>query len=163
MMRKIGAVAMWVSVVGVTLVIGAGFERQSSAQSDPAKRFIGTWRLVSIEGSTRSSNFGAHPTGVIHYDATGHMAVQIMPDRPRPTWTGSPTPEQARDTILGYVAYFGTYTIDERAGTVTHRRAGTLSPGPVDFVRKYEFVAGDRLILTPVGNPTTHLTWELVK
>jgi lipocalin-like protein len=163
-MRRIGAGAMWISVVGVVLVCGAAFARQAPAPSDPAKRFIGTWRLVSIEGGTLSSNLGDHPTGVIYYDATGHMAAQIMTDRPRPTWTGSPTPEQARDTLRGYVAYFGTYTIDERAGTVTHHRAGMLTPGAVDFVRKYEFVAGDRLILTPVGGTqATHLTWERFK
>jgi hypothetical protein len=40
-----------------------------------------------------------------------------------------------------------------------------LDGGAVDFVRRYEFAPGDRLILTPVGNPTTptHLTWERIK
>ena len=148
-------------VIGVTMQTSAGPQRQSAAASDIQKRFIGSWRLVSIEGPP-NPNRGARPSGLIYYDASGHMAAQIAPGRQRPTWTGSPTPEQAKDAIMGYTAYFGTYTVDERAELVTHHREGTLVPGEVDFVRKYEFVAGDRLILTPVGG-TTRLTWELNK
>jgi hypothetical protein len=162
MMLKIGTVALYVSVVSVGLGAGSVAPGQRPAPSETAKRLIGTWSLVSIEGM-RTGNLGARPTGLIYYDATGHMAAQIMTDRPRPTYTGPPTPEQAKDTMQGYVAYFGTYTIDEAARTVTHHRAGTLTPGPVDFVRKYEFAPGDRLILTPADNPTTHLTWERLK
>ncbi|MSQ15053.1 MAG: hypothetical protein EXR50_04220 [Dehalococcoidia bacterium] len=56
--------------------------------SETAKRFIGMWRLVSITGTTAEvqANRGPHPTGVIYYDGTGHMAVQIMPDRARPRY-----------------------------------------------------------------------------
>ncbi len=160
-MRKQRALAVSICVIGITMQIDAGSQRQSPAASDIQKRFIGSWRLVSIDGAP-NPNRGAHPSGLIYYDASGHMAAQIMPDRPRPTWTGAPTPEQAKDAIAGYTAYFGTYTVDERARTVTHHREGSLVPGPVDFVRRYEFAAGGRLILTPVDS-TTHLTWELNK
>jgi len=92
--------------------------------------------------------------------------VQIMPDRDRPKWKQgeSPTPEQAKEAITGYVAYFGTYTVDEKARTVSHHRQGTINAGAVgvDMVRRYE-LNGDRLILTPVDTPTTHLTWERVR
>jgi glyoxylase-like metal-dependent hydrolase (beta-lactamase superfamily II) len=135
---------------------------EESEQREARKRFVGTWSLVSIDGGANTTNRGGKPTGVIYYDATGHMAAQIQPDRERPRWTGTPTPEQAYERWRGYTAYFGTYTIDAKAGTVTHHREGMLDPGAVDFVRKFEF-AGDRLILTPVGganaNPA-HLTWE---
>lgn len=161
-MRRMATIGISIFVVGVTMQIGAGSQRQSPGQSDIKKRFIGTWRLVSIESNTPNPNRGARPTGLIYYDSTGHMAVQIMPDRARPSWTGSPTPEQAKEAITGFTAYFGTYTVDERAQLVTHHREGSLVPGPVDFVRKYEFAPDDRLILTPV-NSTTRLTWELIK
>ena len=42
---------------------------------------------------------GSKPTGIIMYDANGLMNVQIMPDRPRPKYTGAPTPEQALDAM----------------------------------------------------------------
>ena len=32
------------------------------------------------------------------------------------------TGEEARTALLDYIAYLGSYTIDEKAGTLTHRR-----------------------------------------
>jgi len=130
-----------------------------------AKRFIGTWRLVSITSNGRTDpNRGLHPTGLISYDRTGQMAVQIMPDRVRPKYAASePTPDEAKAAITGYTAYFGTYTIDESARTVTHHRIGNINPGALaDVVRHYEFGPGDWLILMPVEDPTAQLTWERI-
>ena len=154
--------SLFMSLLCVALRVEAG---QGKSQAELRKQLVGTWRLVSIEGGANPNNRGAKPKGLIIYDVHGNMAAQIMPDRPRPKWTGTPTPEQALDAMRGYTAYFGTYTIDEKAGTVTHHRQGMLDGGDVDFVRKFRFVAGDRVVLTPVGGtgPETHLTWERVK
>lgn len=147
------------------IALGFGFSPPTGTGED-SKRFVGTWRLVSIE-STGGVPYGANPIGLIYYDALGNMAVQIMPDRERPKWKQGepPTPDQAKEAITGYVAYFGTYTVDENARTVSHHRKGTINAAGVgvDLVRKYEFAPGDRLILTPVDNPATHLTWEQVR
>ena len=142
---------------------------QGRSQAELRKPFIGTWRLVSIEGGPQNAaNRGAKPTGIIMYDQHGLMNAQIMPDRPRPKWTGAPTPEQALEAIRGYTAYWGTYTIDEKAQTVTHHRQGMLDGGVVDYVRKYELKdGGNRITLTPISggttNPPNHLTWERVR
>jgi hypothetical protein len=81
--------------------------------SDTARRFIGTWQLISITSAgQKDPNRGSYPTGLIYYDSTGNMAVQIMPDRFRPKYADTePTPEEAKAAITGYTAYFGTYTI----------------------------------------------------
>lgn len=133
---------------------------------DDAKRFIGTWRLVSIAGASVVSmaNRGQNPVGIMHYDGNGHMAVQIMPGRSRRKYADAlPTPEEARDALLGYTAYFGTYTVDEKNRTVTHHREGNINPGGLgDYVRRYEFLTDDRLILRPVES-TSELTWERIK
>ncbi len=138
---------------------------QGKSQAELRKPFVGTWRLVSIEGGANPTNRGEKPTGLIIYDASGNMAAQIQPDRPRKRWTGPPTPEIALEAMRGYTAYFGIYTVDERAGTVTHHRQGMLDGGEVDFVRKFQLLPGNRIVLTPVGatGPPTHLTWERVK
>jgi len=96
------------------------------------------------------------------------MSVQIMPDTPRPKYAGAQaTPDEARAALTGYTAYFGTYTVDERARTVTHHLKGSINPGTVgvDNVRGYEFGPGDRVTLTvmPVTATSTRLTWERVK
>lgn len=168
-MGRIGRSGGLILVIAILVMgIGAGGAGgQSASQADISKRFIGAWRLVSIEVNGRvDSNRGAHPTGLIYYDAAGYMAAQIMPDRPRPKYVGwQPTPEEAKTALIGYTAYFGTYNIDERSRTVTHHRQGCVNPGlvGVNATRRYEFAVGDRLILSPVENPSSRLTWERIK
>ena len=166
-----------VSVV-VLVMHAAGLRGQSSHPSADAERLIGTWALVAFESTDEEMRQlrGAHPIGLIFYDATGHMAAQIMPDRVRRRFTGPvsgifagprPTAEEALDAVNGYTAYFGTYRIDERARTVTHHRLGNLNPGALgDFVRRYEFVTDDRLVLIPLDSPdvrSARVTVERVK
>src|SRR6185295_9007048 len=115
-------------------------------------RLVGTWRLVSITVDGRVDlSRGPNPAGMIYYDARGNMAAQIQPDRPHPK--SRPTPDEARAAVAGYTAYFGTYTVDEKAGIVTHRRAGNLDrSAPAVVLRRYEFVSDDRMILRPLEN-----------
>lgn len=149
---------------GVLLLFVYAAPTPAAAQSDQS-RFAGAWRLVSIEGGA-DRNRGPHPTGLIWYDGTGHMAVQIAPDRTRPSWApnAKPSPQQAFDAVDGYIAYFGTYVVDPKAHTVTHRRQAALNLYAVDIVRRYE-LAGDRLILKPLeaANAGITLVWERIR
>jgi len=126
----------------------------TGAQTTPARdtaRFIGTWRLVSET-----------TTGMMIYDNLGNMAAQVMPNRLRRKYAAAePTPEEAKDAITGYLAYFGTYTVDEQARIVTHHRKANINPGQVgdDVVRTYVFESNDRLVLTPAGS-TNKIVWE---
>ena len=165
MIRRLASV---VTVLTIAALSGSwpAAEGQGKSQAELRKPFIGSWRLVSIEGGNNTTTRGSKPTGIIIYDAHGNMAVQIQPDRQRPTYTGTPTLEQMAERMRGYTAYFGTYAIDEQAGTVTHHRQGMLDAGAVDFVRKFELAPdGNRITLTPVGGTgtPTHLTWERVR
>jgi len=163
---------------GLAALASVRTETQTTPRPSAADRLIGTWQLVSYESSdTESQRYrGPNPVGLIYYDRTGHMAVQISPDRMRRRFTGpqagvftgpQPTPDEALDAIAGYAAYFGTYTVDERAQTVTHKRVGNINPGGVgDFVRRYEFLTNDRLALVPQDRTdlrAVRLTWERLK
>ena len=120
--------------------------------SEIAQRFFGAWRYLGskIDGQPRTDR--TDPRGIIIYDPSGHMAVQIMPGRH----------EQATAPASTFICYFGTWSIDENARTVTHHREGDLrADGEIDAVRQYEFV-GDRLILRPVGKDQ-EITWERIK
>jgi hypothetical protein len=168
---------MLIAIAGtasILLVVAATSVRaQSKSQAELRKPFVGTWRLVKIESTTGRQNEidalrGKKPTGIIMYDASGWMNAQITPDRPRPKYTGTPSPEQALEAVRGYTAYWGTYTIDEKAGTVTHHRQGMIDGGLVDYVRKFELKnGGTQVVLTPISGGTTDipnsLTWERVK
>lgn len=157
---RVGFVGFAVVVLGVSLASQA-----RPPQGADAKRLVGTWRLVEITADGKPDpNRGLHPTGLIHYDGTGHMAVQIMPEARRPVFAGLvPTPAEAQSALRGYTAYFGTYSVDERAHTVTHRREGNINPGGLgDFVRRYAFLPGDRVALRPLENQN-QLVWERLK
>jgi len=145
------------------LMLGAGDARSQAMQSDVAKRFVGVWRYVGtrIDGKPRP-NRGANPKGFIFYTESGAMAAQIAPDRENKMAGQEPTPDEAKAALADYVSYFGTYTVDARAGTVTHHRQASVQPGPLtDYVRSYKFT-GDRLILRPVGT-TQEVVWERIK
>jgi hypothetical protein len=90
------------------------------------------------------------------------MSVQVAPDVKRTRAGAVMTPQEAKIAVTDYIAYFGTYTIDAQAGTVTHHRQDSIQPGDFgDLIRRYEFV-GDRLVLRP-PNSTAEITWERIK
>ncbi|MEJ2289418.1 MAG: lipocalin-like domain-containing protein [Deinococcales bacterium] len=127
-----------------------------------ATDFAGTWKLASIESPGEAGAwapadvpFAGVPVGVIMYDGLGNMAVQITSD-PR----GVETPVEQPEIVNGYVAYYGTYSVDPAAGTVTHHRQGHLNPALAELsvVRYYEF-SGDTLTLTLAPNRDLRLNW----
>ena len=164
-MRNIRDSVFFVAILAlITFLAG----QSTRAQPADAKRLIGTWRVVSVtqQDGQPDSRFGAHPSGLIYYDASGHMAVQIMRDSSlrHPFAGAQPTPEEAQAAVRDYVAYFGTYSVDERAHRITHHREGAIAPGPLaDFVRQYEFLTGDRFALTIVDGNGNRLVFERVK
>ncbi len=128
---------------------------QTSLTAKAAAPFIGTWRLVSAEfyvtGGETSFPLGEDPQGLLIYDACGNMAAQLMrPGRP-PLASGDQrtgTTEEIREAFEGYVAYFGSFTVDPQAETVTHRVTASLLPNWIGEpqVRYYE-ISGDTLVL----------------
>jgi hypothetical protein len=132
-----------------------------SGASD-AQRLIGSWRHITsnVDGKPRPGQ-GAHPKGIIIYDVHGYMACHVAPDRDVTKSGDKPTGDEAKARLDGYVAYFGTYSVDEKARTVTHRRLASVQPSDKgDLVRGYEFV-GDRLILRPAG-ANVEVVWERI-
>ncbi len=113
----------------------------SHHSSEIAKRFVGAWRYVEATLDGKPPPGRGTGKGMIYYDPSGVMVVQVAPDRARHRAGSEPTAQEAKDALTGYVAYFGTYTVDEQARTVTHHRQGSVQPGDVaDLVRGYEFV-----------------------
>lgn len=99
-----------------------------SAQKSPSQHpLVGTWKLLSFESQSAAGDiahpFGKHAHGRLMYDSHGHMSVVLArPDRPMFV-SGDPargTPEEIKAAFEGFNAYCGTYTIDDKRGTVTH-------------------------------------------
>lgn len=131
------------------------------------KQLAGTWRLISAEdkdpktGKWIPYTFGNPPSGYFIYDATGHASIQIMTTPPQQIATpDSPTPTEALAIFNGYIAYYGTYTVDEANITVQVEGAWDPSQVGTSQARPYE-LTGNRLI---IGDQVTYKrTLERVK
>ena len=132
------------------------------AGEEAAKLLIGAWRYAGTKVNGEKFDRGPNPKGMIYYGPHGEMSVQVAPDVKRRRAGAVMTAEEAKIALTDYIAYFGTYTVDEAAGTVTHHRHDTIQPGDTgDLVRRYKF-DGDRLILRGVDAPL-EVTWERIK
>jgi hypothetical protein len=130
-------------------------------EAKAANKLLGAWRYIGTRINGSSWDRGANPKGMIYYGPHGEMAVQIAPDVKRPRAGAVMTPQEAFTAVKDYIAYFGTYSVDEQAGTVTHHRQDSLQPGDTgDLVRHYEFI-DDRLVLR-APNSTLEVTWERI-
>ena len=76
----------------------------SSTRNRLGRRLVGRWRLVSYSAQSDDGSqvypLGASARGVLDYSREGNVSVHIMGE--------------------GYFAYYGYYTVDEKAATVTH-------------------------------------------
>jgi hypothetical protein len=92
------------------------------------------------------------------------MGVTIMqPDR-RPYASTQRTPEEGLASYSTYSSYFGTFTVNEAEGFLTHHLEGSLNTlgAGSDYKRFYTF-SGNRLTLQPPAGENgnkTQLTWE---
>lgn len=144
------------------------------AESTP--NLVGTWRLVSVSLQDRTGArrpyWDERPSGLIVYTADGHVAAQVYDSR-RPAlgvpWE-SASPEAARTAFVGLSTYFGTYTVDPQAQTVTHTVAGAMAPDWIGskLVRSYRFLGPDRVELGVVPDAQVVanglvLVWDRVR
>jgi hypothetical protein len=159
-MRRATFVAL--GVLALVAQLGTTAARSQAMQSETAKRFVGVWRYVGTWIDGKPKDRGAHPKGFIFYTESGAMAAQIAPDREVKMAGTTPTPAEAQAALVDFISYLGTWSLDERAGIVTHHRLASVQPGPlIDYVRNYEF-KDDRLILRPVGT-RQDVVWERIK
>jgi hypothetical protein len=129
--------------------------RSYSPNSSP-KDIVGTWALVAYEdhpdGSPTEYPYGPTPVGLLIYDATGHMAVQIM-KVPHPKVASGDEEKVSSGEKLAlfdaYTAYFGSYSVDWKTKIVTHRVEADMCDVYVGTAQKRHFeLQGDRLTLS---------------
>ena len=144
--------------------------------SDSLPNLVGTWRLVSCQasGSSGKINYplGQQVVGQLFYDVHGNMSAHVMRvDRPMfvSDDSGSGSDAEVRAAFEGHTSYFGTYTIDASARTVTHHIRGASYPNWMGHnqIRFYR-IDGPRLVLStpPIldhGESLEYtLTWERI-
>ncbi len=129
----------------------------TQSSQDLKNTFIGTWKLVSAEaqqpnGAVIPYRYGAGSIGYIMYDATGHVAVQIMqPNRPQFASgdLDKGAPEEIKAAFEGYGRRDGAKTLlrilwgytDSQAAAAsswrrTSRPSDHLAEGKINRQRK---------------------------
>ncbi len=155
-----------------------------STDSAVRDRLVGSWRLVSRQSKRENgqvepdAGLATLPMGVLIYDASGHVAAQLS-RRDRTVAIFSQecpavaalkgTPDTAQ-TVLGYDAYFGTYTLNAKEGIVTHHLEAAIWPGDIGkSIDRHFTLSGDTLTIlfsttTQEGVKVTRtLVWERMK
>jgi hypothetical protein len=140
-----------------------------------ARRFIGTWKLVSASrvehpSGVKVDQLGANPAGFLSYGADGRMlALLVRGDRKRPE-RFPVSDEEAAGLFRSLVSYGGRYEV--KGDEVFHYvdiSANEIWTGS-DQQRFYRF-DGDRLSLSTPVNPdpidgkmsVRSMLWEKVK
>ncbi len=128
-------------LIALTLLCHELYAQATQQQANSvSQQLIGAWRLISIE-TTRPSGqviypfYGHHPEGMLIYDRSGWMSVQIISD-PKPTVPTASSreeflkaaPAEKASAADGYYGYYGTWTVDPSGSTVTHHIQQSLYP-----------------------------------
>lgn len=150
------------------------------AHSPLKGQLVGAWRLVAIEyrgpgGEVVDPFYQAGSSGIIIYDASGWMSVQIgAPDRrgwdiPSTRMSPPATGEQmllkaqAFDT---YYSYYGTWDYDAASSVVTHHVKASVIPAEAGLNYSQSVtLEKDRLVFSvSSGNPGARIVrrkvWE---
>jgi hypothetical protein len=120
-----------------------------------AAAILGIWKLKSREDVDATEQIhidpflGRDPLGILCF-APSHFAAQFM-KRDRFRQENVSQPVQAKNNTVavnGYDAYFGTYSIDEIAGTLTTHLEGSISPANVGgtYVRDVRVVDNELIV-----------------
>lgn len=167
-------------VIGISALDARGLLAQNAPWPAPTAaaratydRFAGMYRLVDVEPRDANGKpiaVSSPPTtkarGYLAYDSSGYMGISMAgPDRQR-FKAGQPTGDELRAALESFTAYFGSFAVNDKAGTMTHQTLGALQPqlSGTDVVERFS-VAGNRLLLTSPAAPNqAHrtLTWERV-
>jgi hypothetical protein len=144
------------------------------------QQLLGAWRLVSIEmsgpnGPIVDPFYQADSTGIVVYDSSGWMSVQIAaPHRQafgvpalRSSSGATGLLSQRKATAFDtYYAYYGTWNLDEVRGVVTHHVESSLIPAETGLSYAQNVtLAGERLTFIvrdrSDGKETVHRkVWE---
>ena len=150
--------------------------RSSSSAAPLSEALPGTWQLLSridvaASGQRKAEpSLGDDPVALLIYDRSGHFAAQFMRrDRSAVVADAASSGNNNSRARDGYDAYFGSYSVDDAAGTVTQQLHGALSRENVGAVLTRAMqVDGDELVIqlhtnAPDGTEVTRtLTWRRV-
>lgn len=133
-------------------------DRHAGSPRALRRELVGAWRLIKIEvigsnGRVTDPFYQADSVGAILYDASGWMSVQIAAPHRQPlvgpVARGQGDVDQRLAAFDTYYAYFGSWSVDDTRGTVTHHVVASMNPSEtgLDYLQKVT-LQGDLLTFT---------------
>jgi hypothetical protein len=152
--------------IGLGLALSSvAFAQQRSAKEE----IVGAWSLVSVTSEMDDGNkgepFGSSPKGVIIFSNDGHFSLfQSRAEIPKIAANdrAKATPEEAQSIVASSIAYYGTYSIDEKTKVMLVNLAASVAAIP-NQKRTITLLTSDELKFdnprTPNGM-TLRTTWK---
>jgi Lipocalin-like domain len=138
-----------ITALGLAMLPGNALAQQKSLKD----QLLGPWTLVSVtevhQDGRKDTPWGPAVKGAVNFDSTGKFTFMIIgADLPNP----SGKPQESQRMV---VAYFGTYSVDEAAKTVTYAAERATTPNFDGLARKASVtVNGDDLVQASAAIPT---------
>ena len=165
-MKQLPLILVTVGLSAAQLSCGpSGSGNEASGTSDASSvDIVGSWRLEEWtlgDGTSRCSEEEGGSSGQIAYTSDGHMSAQLgCSEIDTADLSGLSPREVAARLSRRHFSYYGAYTLDEAAQTVTHHVEGSSSIPFVgsDRVRSFVFEGPDRIVLSPQES-NSRLVW----
>lgn len=159
-MKRIGLLSI---VLPAMLMVIPAAEAQPAGGAETVKaQLLGSWRLVRFNAISEDGEVVRRPysVGRIDYQATGLMNAQLMPE----DWGES---NGAGTGSAGYIAYFGTFSVNLERQAVVHHVEGAYNRNMLGqaMSRYYEFADDGNTLYLEVrnnGSTTARLRWARV-
>ncbi len=119
------------------------------------RQTVGFWEhVVEKPSERRDRRCGVgvrRAPSVIVYTPGGFVGVHFPPLNRKPFAAETPTADEARAALQGYIGYYGALTV--YPGEVFHNILAGVSPGAGSILRRYAEIKGNELTvrLTPTG------------
>jgi hypothetical protein len=156
--------------LSVSTLLGLSFLSHNTLgqQQSLKDQLVGTWTLASVSDAypdgRKENSWGPAVKGAVNFDGDGHVMLMIIgADLPAP----SANPQDSKRAV---VAYFGTYSVDEAAKTVTYTAERATAPSFDGLARKASVTLnGDELVQVsapvtgPKGTFNPNIVWKRAK
>lgn len=143
------------SIRPIILAFALSFSSSAFAQTAAENQVEGTWRMISATidpGGKNIPAYGENPDGLLVFTPDMHF-VEVLTDADIPRFAsnarGEGTDDENRMAMSRSIAFFGTYTVDEKGEFSGNIVEGATFPNWIGSVRTRDdltlVVTGDRM------------------
>ena len=157
-------------IAGMALIAAA--PQVLSQQKDFKKQVVGEWTIVSSyneRDGKKTENFGPRPEGFMYLGRSGRLAYIVFA-KDAPNFAGKErvkaTPDEAAAVLRNSIAYYGTYKLNEKDGTMEWNIEHSTFPNNRGPAKRSVKLSGDTMTMTNPGamaGGMNVVTWKRAK